>query len=531
MNKKNIAMIGVFIITVILGLGVCLAGPQIVDYFAKEDKVINKEEDKENNTDILDTMAENRIQGNGIDNFDLKFLQLENAKVNKVYSPLSIKYALLMLEEGANGESKKQLTSVIGDYKPKKYINNENMSFANALFIKNNYKESIKSSYLNNLSSKFNASVIYDSFATPSNLNKWVSDKTFNLINNLFNDVKDEDFILVNALALDMEWVKTIKPKEWSYDVTYPHERYGKQIIALNEEDYKNLKFENISKDVQAADFSATINKYDIVNTLGEDSIRKTVGEEYRKWLMEEEGYTTVSDDEVNKYMDEYIKEINSSYKNISSSTDFEFYVDNDIKVFAKNLKKYNGTTLQYIGIMPIKENLDNYIKNINVKKVNDIINELRTLKLNNFKEGVVTEINGVIPMFNFDYQLNLMEDLEDLGIKDVFKEDKADLSKLTKSSAFINTAIHKANIDFSNEGIKAAAATALGGAGDDGNYFEYLYDVPVEKIDLTFDRPYLFLIRDIDSNEVWFTGTVYEPNEFVPNEDFISVLYDEFMN
>lgn len=85
-----------------------------------------------------------------------------------------------------------------------------------------------------------------------------------------------------------------------------------------------------------------------------------------------------------------------------------------------------------------------------------------------------------------------------------------------------LNTATHKASIEFSNEGIKAAAVTEMGGEGDDGNYFEYLYDVPVEKIDLTFDKPYLFLIRDIDSNEVWFTGTVYKPNEYVPYNPYV---------
>ena len=41
---------------------------------------------------------------------------------------------------------------------------------------------------------------------------------------------------------------------------------------------------------------------------------------------------------------------------------------------------------------------------------------------------------------------------------------------------------------------------------------FDYLYDVPVEKIDLTFDKPYMFIIRNKETGEVWFAGTVYEP-------------------
>ena len=50
---------------------------------------------------------------------------------------------------------------------------------------------------------------------------------------------------------------------------------------------------------------------------------------------------------------------------------------------------------------------------------------------------------------------------------------------------------------------------------------FDYKFDVPVEKIDLTFANPYMFIIRDKDTGEVWFTGTVYEPVEFVANTGF----------
>ena len=77
----------------------------------------------------------------------------------------------------------------------------------------------------------------------------------------------------------------------------------------------------------------------------------------------------------------------------------------------------------------------------------------------------------------------------------------------------YIAKAAHKANIEFSNEGIKAAAATAMGGAGAAAcPIYDYLYDVPQVEINLSFDNPYLYLIRDKDTGEVWFAGTVYEP-------------------
>ena len=469
-----------------------------------------------------------RLSGNSLEDFDLYFLQLENEKKNKIYSPLSIKYALEMLKEGANGESKEQISNIIGTYSSKKYINSENMSFANALFIKDCFKNSIKDSYVSTLSSKYNAEVVYDSFKTPNVLNSWVNNKTFKLIDSIADDISSEDFILVNALAIDMEWVNKIQSETVRYSVDYAHEDYSKYVGALNTSDYHGLEFSGYSKKAKSAEIAAVANRYDIVNTLGEQSIRDNISKKYQEWLnsddYEWQSCDSGNDKDVESFVDDYIKEINEGYKDISSTTDFKFYTDENVKVFAKDLKEYNGTTLQYIGIMPKNNSLDNYIKNIKASHINTLINNLKPIELNSFKDGVITEIYGYIPMFKFDYELKLMDDLSKLGITNVFDSNKADLSNLSSSNAYINQASHKANIEFSNDGIKAAATTAVGGAGAGMCGFDYLYEVPVEKIDLTFDNPYMFIIRDKNSGEVWFAGTVYEPVEY-------HGFYEQYMN
>jgi serpin B len=100
------------------------------------------------------------------------------------------------------------------------------------------------------------------------------------------------------------------------------------------------------------------------------------------------------------------------------------------------------------------------------------------------------------------------------MGITDIFTDD-ADLSKISKKEKlYIDTAVHKANIVFSNDGIKASAATAFGGKGAAACKFDYFYEPEIEEIDITFDKPYLYLIIDSNTKEVWFTGTVYEPKE-----------------
>jgi serine protease inhibitor len=499
-SKKKIIIISIIILIIII-IGILLL---IFKNNNKTTKVSNKTKEVYNVY---------KMSGNSLEDFDLSFLQLENEEKNKVYSPLSIKYALEMLEEATSGESKTQLDSILGSYEAKKYTNSSNMSFANAMFINNLYKDNVKDSYTKNLVDKYYAEVIYDSFENANNVNSWVSNKTFGLVNNLVDDVSNVNFLLVNALAIDMEWNKKIQAT-WDnykeqYSVSYIHENYSDYVPIIDEK-YQTIQF-NDNSEVQALQIGATVNKYDIVNELGEDNIRKTITEEYNKWLAE--GGCGSDDLDTSSYVDKYISDINSNYKNITTSTDFLFYVDDDVKMFAKDLKTYDNTTLQYVGIMPTTDSLKDFIANNNSKSINKLLGNLKTFELDNFDDKTITKITGNIPLFNFDYELDLTKDLKTLGVSDVFDSNKADLSNLEKESgSVIDKVIHKANIEFSNEGIKAAAATSVGGLGAASCGFTYNYDVPVKTIDLTFNKPYMFIIRDKNTGEVWFTGTVYNP-------------------
>lgn len=485
--------------------------------------IINNTENElmdNNNTSLIINPIENEIKNDIVSNFDLSFLKLENQKENKVYSPLSIKYALKMLEDGSTGDAKSQISKVVGNTVLTKYNSNNNMSLANALVIRDSFKNNIKRNYINTIKAKYNGEVMFDSLSTPQNVNSWVSNKTLKLVDNMVENInQDTVFLLINALGIDMEWEnKFLKPDGVYY--AYRHENFkwrsSEQVVSYG--------FDKNKQKVSGMEVIASINNYDIVEEIGEENIRKTVGDEYRKWA--KEYYTDLSDKEIEEKLTEYldggfhgtyyskgyIAEIDSNYKQVGFSTDFSLYIDDNVKAFAKDLKEYDGTTLQYIGIMPITEDLDSYIKDSDETEINSIINNLKDLKPENFKEGVVTKIIGNIPKFNFEYELNLKEDIKQLGITDVFEEGKANLTEICDNKeVYITDAVHKANIEFTQDGIKAAAATEFAGSGA-GILFDYLYDVPVEEIDLTFDKPFMFLIRDKKTGEIWFMGTVYEP-------------------
>ena len=508
-NKKRTPIIILIVVIIVVVISVA-AAYQMKNKDNKESKTIK--------TDSKTVKSEYRMSGNSLENFDLYFLKLENTPGNKIYSPLSIKYALEMLSEGANGETKKQLDAVIGDYKARSYPNNEHMSFANAMFIRDSFKEKIQEAYTKTLKTKYNAEVIYDPFETPNTMNDWISSKTFKLIENLLgeDDIKGANFFLVNALAIDMNWNNLIQcaPTETNlpcieYNAHYNHESYSDFISAIYDDNhYPTMEF-NGKENIKSVEIGASFNNYNIVKELGEENIRKTVGDEYEEFLS---SGGCGNDLDTNSYLDKYIRELNENYLQVDISTDYSMYTDDEIKVFAKDLQEYDGMTLQYVGIMPKEKSLETFIEETDADKLKEIISNLKELKAKNFKDGVVTQIKGNIPLFNFEYKLNLEKDLQELGIQNIFDVNKSDLSNMLKDEKQMISASHKANIEFSNEGIKAAAVTVLGGYGSASCGFEHLYDVPVETIDLTFDKPYLFIIRDKATGEIWFTGTVYEP-------------------
>ena len=482
----------------------------------------NKKEDTKVDTDKKD-VSKYVLKDNSLQDFDLRFLQLENKEVNKIYSPLSIKYTLGMLNEGTKGESHSQISNIIGEYKANKYVNSQNMSFANAMFVKEAYKDQVRPEYIEAIQNKYGAEVQYDPFTTASNVNQWISQKTLGLINNMLDDetVQSLDYMLVNALGIDMQWVYNLQAEPNGgeniyYDVDYQYENYSDNIVPIDSGGYPSLGFNGSTKESKAVQIGASFNRYDIIKDLGEDGIKKKVAEEFNKYKASEEctGEYKMDDCDISveEMQQKYLEGLKQNYGKEDISTDFLLNDTENEKVFAKNLREYNGTTLQYVAIMPKQEKLTDYVNKMDANKISGLISDLKEAKVNNFKDGVITKITGYIPLFNFDYDLDLMNDLKDMGVEDVFDSNKADLSGLSKGDSVIVEAKHKANIEFSNMGIKASAVTVMGGLGSTGGGFNYLFDVPVEVIDITFDKPYMFLIRDVATGEVWFVGTVYQP-------------------
>ncbi|KAG4108266.1 Serpin domain-containing protein [Neocallimastix lanati (nom. inval.)] len=116
-----------------------------------------------------------------------------------------------MSQEGAANNTFDEINKLIGNTQLSKYTNNdEALPLVNGLFIRVTFYDYINPNYINTLKENYDAEVVKDEFKSTANVNKWIEDKTFKIIKNMFTDeiVTDPDsvMLIINALAIDMEW-------------------------------------------------------------------------------------------------------------------------------------------------------------------------------------------------------------------------------------------------------------------------------------------------------------------------------------
>jgi len=187
-------------------------------------------------------------------------------------------------------------------------------------------------------------------------------------------------------------------------------------------------------------------------------------------------------------------------YKEKKYSDEVSYYLNDDLTVLTMNLRKYDEVQLEFMAIMP-KEDLSGFVENVTKAQIEDID---KHLKLSSDEKSIV---HIRIPKFKFNYDLKLMKDLIELGINDAFDKQKANFTKIVESHLYVGDALHKADITFSEEGIKAAAVTVFIIEDSEGEFDE------TRIVDININKPFMFIIRDKVTKDIWFTGTVYEPN------------------
>ena len=107
------------------------------------------------------------------------------------------------------------------------------------------------------------------------------------------------------------------------------------------------------------------------------------------------------------------------------------------------------------------------------------------------------------MPAFETTSSFDLSKKLQNMGMTDAFSED-ADFSGMDGSEElFISAVLHKAFVSVDEAGTEAAAATAVVMS------LKAAMDPPLE---VTVDRPFLFMIRDNPTGTILFMGRILDP-------------------
>ena len=125
--------------------------------------------------------------------------------------------------------------------------------------------------------------------------------------------------------------------------------------------------------------------------------------------------------------------------------------------------------------------------------------------------EGLVpTRVALTMPKFEFDSEFSLTGALGAMGMPVAFisslgpcTSEKADFSGMTGAcELYIKAVVHKAFVSVDEAGTEAAAATAV------------VMGIESLPPSVTIDRPFVFLIRDIETGAILFVGRVTDPSD-----------------
>jgi len=152
----------------------------------------------------------------------------------------------------------------------------------------------------------------------------------------------------------------------------------------------------------------------------------------------------------------------------------------------------YDGRELAMVILLPAAGKFEAFENSLDAGKVEAIIENL------NYRKVALT-----MPKFEVESYFSLADALAAMGMPVAFSRG-ADFSGMDGTRNFrISNVIHKAFVSVDEGGTEAAAATAV---------VMVPIGMPAPAVEVTVDRPFIFLIRDIETDAILFIGRVVNP-------------------
>lgn len=157
----------------------------------------------------------------------------------------------------------------------------------------------------------------------------------------------------------------------------------------------------------------------------------------------------------------------------------------------------YDGSGFAFTVLLPDEGEFEAFEASIDQTALDAILADLQR-----------ADVALQVPRFTFDYDANLTDTLQALGMTDAFDANRADFSGMVDGDAdplVISSVLHKAFIDLNEDGTEAAAATVVMMEATSAQE-------EAEPIELVIDRPFVFAIRDTETGTILFLGRVLNP-------------------
>ncbi len=313
---------------------------------------------------------------------------------------------------------------------------------------------------------------------------KSVNDKEINLqyysLLDYYNNLKSVDLKAANSI-----WVnKQIDLNNDFKNITKKY--YGSQV---NSEDFSNP--DTVNKINQWVDQNTKGQIKKIIDDIDKDNVAVLINSLYFKGRWRHEFFPN-----------------NTKQEEFTLSSGKKINVDNmEGRGFINYLKGDNFQAISlpyYDGI-----EMDIFLPNEGV----DIDKFIQSMSKENFDKWIgdfkYTDVIQQIPKFKMEYDTELNDTLEALGMKQAFDGKKANFKKIAnnvgENPIYISKVKHKACISVDEKGTEAAAITAelLNGSSAPAD----------QPINFKVNRPFFFAIRDSKTGVVLFMGKVENPS------------------
>jgi len=155
-------------------------------------------------------------------------------------------------------------------------------------------------------------------------------------------------------------------------------------------------------------------------------------------------------------------------------------------------------TSCSMVLMMPAKaEGFEKFEAGMNDALVTKVCRELK---------GKKREIELAMPKFKIETKYDLVPAMKQLGLAKAFDMEQADFSAMyERDDIAIGQIVHKATLEVDEQGSVATAATGIAANS-------YSASMPTPAIH--FDRPFLVLIRENNTNTTLFMGRISDPTK-----------------